>query len=607
MKTFTEIVNAVALLNNRKMSTKVRIVPEEYFPSLWSFTLEKRCFFQLFVGILLCANNGACFCFALFSEQLKDSPFCFSQSQISVIGTIGVLTSFFSFPTGYIYDKWGPQYTIAVGTSLNAVGWLGLGMLFRLDESHSASIFLVILFYGASQLSASFFETSAMLTNLRVFSCYQGRVVQIQKTFMGLGTALAAQAYLVFFQNFNTISPFLFFLCVYSVLVGILSYSVICLPTERTRCLGLNVVSTHQFLEGTGEPTLFKKPFNVGSIIILSSVGIILAMTLIESYVHVEGALRLLFGALVIGVPMSFVSMVFITSSYSCNINGYREANNEISCENTVDNISNPEIVLESIIPAENPISLVPAEEVTEASNIWFFNFKMLVPEFPDSFKINRQSLRRNVLTLDIWLLWFVCFASWGAMTLISANCSQIYQAVSNGTFSPNLNAANVSVFGAAGSLGRIAVGVVHPFLKRNRIVISALCSVPPLLNVVGLPLFLIVPSSLIFIPFLITGVASGISWGSTILIVTTFYDSNNCAKHYSFLYTAGMVSPIIFNTLLFGPMYDYYGKVQANANSRCDGVICIWVPIIACFFVTAAAFPMSLLLIKRTVANNGV
>lgn len=586
----------------------------EYFPSWRILTVERRLFLQFFAGILLCANNGACFCFALFSDRFLHSPFSYSQSEISTIATVGVLLSYFSLPTGFLYDNKGPGITIAVGTFLNASGWLGLAYLFGSSETPPRSLVSVILFYGLSQFSASFFETSAMLTNLKTFSCYKGKVVLIQKTFMGLGTSLAAQVFLIFFQGHSSMSSFFVFLFIYSALVGVFSFYFITLPTDQTKCLGLNVIDEPTARLGGGEPLLFRVPFTIGSVILVINVGIVLAMSLLEVCFEIGPIVKLFFGFLVIALPLSYLSMTLFSPNYTCNINGYKEKEKTPRAEKGYNYGSEEpinadifaELSFEEVV--STPLTRAPRQENTTMKSVLLSFLLRVFPLKKHPYVKNNLSLWENLRKRDIWALWLSCFASWSAMTLVSSNSTQIHLSVTTGEYNSLVNAVYVSVFGVGGAVGRIGVGLLQPILERHSLAITLFTFVSPCVNVIGLPLFLFVPKVVLFLPYFLVGLSSGISWGSTVLVVTSFFTQSNCGKHYSFLYTAGMLSPIVFNTLLFGPLYDYYSSKQNHGRaSSCEGVVCIWIPILVCFFLNLLVVPTSLYFVRRTTSNLGL
>lgn len=586
----------------------------EYFPSWRKLTVERRLFLQFFAGILLCANNGACFCFALFSDRFLDAPFSYSQSEISTIATVGVLLSYFSLPTGFLYDNKGPGITIAVGTFLNASGWLGLAYLFRSSEIPSLSLVSVIFFYGLSQFSASFFETSAMLTNLKTFSCYKGKVVLIQKTFMGLGTSLAAQVFVIFFQGHSSMSSFFVFLFIYSAIVGVFSFHFITLPTDQTKCLGLNVIDETTIRLGGGEPLLFRVPFTVGSVILVFNVGIVLAMSLLEICFEIGPIVKFFFGFLVIALPLSYLSMTLVSPNYTCNVNGYKEkectSRTEkgvfYGSEEPINSDIFTELSFEEVV--STPITCAPCQENSMMKTVFLPFLWRVFPPKKHPYVKNDLSLWKNLRKRDIWALWLSCFASWSAMTLVSSNSTQIHLSVTKGKYNSLINAVYVSVFGVGGAVGRIGVGLLHPILERHSVAITLFTFVSPCVNVIGLPLFLFVPKALLFLPYFLVGLSSGISWGSTVLVVTSFFTQKNCGKHYSFLYTAGMLSPIVFNTLLFGPLYDHYSiKQNHGIVSSCEGVVCIGVPIVVCFLLNLLVVPISLYFARRTTSNLGL
>lgn len=610
---------------------------EQHFPSVCTLTTEKKWFLQFFVGILLCVNNGACFCFSIFSNKFRSTPFQYSESQINAIATVGVLASYFSFPTGFLYDKKGPKLTLLVGSLLGCCGWMGLAYVFRPTESTALPLVQVLFFYGLSQMSSSFFETGTILTNMKAFSCYQGRVVMIQKTFMGLGTSVLAQIYFIFFQPYDSMLLFFVFLALYAGLVGVLSFAFVDLPTTSTMCLGLNVPDPRTLIRG-GEPLLFKTPFNIATTALFASVIGLLAISLTENFCDIGTVLMSIFALFTFGSCASFMLMFFTTPNYTCNVGGYKYSTDagELETEREVHSsanqkemvaISSPvhegmedvlspddcvdrwnkknhpslDTTVESIMEA---ISTIDVEEDVELPP-FLFGF---IPTLREPFRLNNDSLKENIKKYEIWLLWFSCFAPWSAMTLVSSNCTPIYQAASRGTFDYRINAAYVSIFGVASALGRIFIGFMHPRLDKKKVAMTALLCLAPLVNTIGIPMFLLVSPTFLFIPFFLAGLSTGISWGAAIFIITVLFDQHNCGKHYSLLHSAGMLSAIVINTFIFGPTYDYFSMNTDEGSERvCNGLKCIMIPIIICFAFNLTAVPASILFVLKTVKNKGV
>lgn len=601
-------------------------------------SLEKAWFCQFCIGILICVNNGACFVFGIFSPYMKRGAFQYSQSQIDAVSTVGVLLSYFSMPTGFLYDRKGPAATLLVGTLLNVTGWMGMFFIFK-DMEHpllSNSVVVMAFFFGLSQLSASFYETGSVLTNLKSFSCYQGRVILIQKTFMGLGSSLVAQIYIAFFEKtFAGIAPFFAFLFLYSAVAGTLAVLYLRLPTPATRCVGLNLEDAETKARGGGEPLLFRRPFNVGTVILCVSVAFVLCTTLLTNFTTLTSGMRLGIGVCTIFLCASFTAMIFTTPSYEVN----RHRSTDVVVEDGAAlPLSSSPSELKAVAASEQEVArhsgagedltlctegksgvsaavvVQPYGTVANATTAAVAAPAIVEDAHKDGdsdpfgFVLNDASLLVNLRHRELWLLWLVCFAAWSSMTVVSSNSSQIYQALAYDTFSLTVNTVFVSIYGVASAVGRIIVGFLHPRLAQRRIPISALLPLAPLLNIIGLPLFLVAPTTLLFVPFFVVGLGVGFSWGSTVLIITSLFTGTNCGKHYSFLYTAGMLSPLVFNMALFGPLYDHYGELQGHASDgSCRGVVCIATPMVVCTALNVVAVPAAYFFYQRTTARRGI
>ncbi|SYZ63686.1 Nodulin-like (plasmid) [Leishmania braziliensis MHOM/BR/75/M2904] len=121
-----------------------------YRVGLFEYTLEKAWFCQFCIGILICVNNGACFSFAILSPYLKGEGFRYSQFQIDAVSTVGVFLSYFSMPTGFLYDYKGPTATLLVGTLLNTTGWAGMYLIFTNVLTHSPVVMAIFFGYHSS-------------------------------------------------------------------------------------------------------------------------------------------------------------------------------------------------------------------------------------------------------------------------------------------------------------------------------------------------------------------------------------------------------------------------------------------------------------------------
>lgn len=657
----------------------VFVAPEQYRDSpMCDFTLEQQWFRQFFVGILICVNNGACFILGIISPFMKEARFGYDQSQINIIASIGNLLSYFSLPNGYLYDRKGPQATLLVGSVLNVSGWIGMAAMFAGDGRPllGGPVWLMCVFFGIAQFSASFYETGSVLTNLRAFSCYKGRVILIQKTFMGLGSSLVAQIYVAFFERTtDSIATFFLFLAVFSTVTGVLSVNYVALPSIGTWCLGLNVPDGATIARGGGESTMFDQPFNVGTVILIFAVAFVLVVSLIENFAtELPTAARGAIGTITAALVISLTSMIAVTPSYSVNRGGFPVDVEEVSAapvEAAEDGMleaaasptkrklgspvegdawepSSPQrshaceeeapryagiAAEEEYIGAWHPAAAAAPREAGPAAATRSYGSGAIhhrpeqaawpapgpvIAEMPSEdadngspyppIVLNGASLLVNLRHREMWVFWFICFASWGAMTLVSSNSSQIYQALAYEQFTMTGNTVYVSLYGAASAVGRVLVGAALPAMERRHIPVASFLVAAPVMNLIGLPLFLFVSPSMLFVPFFIVGFATGVSWGSTVLVVTAFFKTFNCGKHYSWLYTAGMLSPFAFNVLFFGPIYDRHSVDQGRLEDHsCKGTVCVATALLVCLAVNAAAVPCAVYFVRRTARLGGM
>jgi hypothetical protein len=221
---------------------------------------------------------------------------------------------------------------------------------------------------------------------------------------------------------------------------------------------------------------------------------------------------------------------------------------------------------------------------------------------------LNEAPLSRNIFTLELMLMWVVSFGVWGTTTLITGNSSQIYQSLDYDGYKETTNAVYVSIFGVASALGRVAVGALQPMLLARRRHVVTLFPIAPLINTVALPLFFLVPSGALIVPFFLCGLATGCTWGSTVLIIKSLFHHSSCGKHYNVLYTAGMLTPIVMNIALFGPVYDSHSRAQGlDALHSCRGSACVLAPMMVSLGLNVVAFCAAYVFFLRVSTRGGI
>jgi hypothetical protein len=636
---------------------------------------DKRYFLQLFVSVLVSVGNGSIFCFGIFSPYMKQPAFSMSQTQINIVSTTGVVLSYFSLPTGFLFDRFGPKVTLLIGALLNLIGWLGMFTIFYDMEAPllGSSPAVVSFFFGLSQWSASFYETGSVLTNLEAMSLHQGRVVIIQKTFMGLGSSIVTQLYIAFFQDRYSISTFFLFLAIFNASLGLLGAFHIRLPTPATRVLGLNYEGTPEVVanedpqreidpstisdaDATAAPAApaapasslsapptygalskedddamptanlhsevepqsrssngpvsltcalhrlqaaqarYDRAFTFGVGLLLVVVVFVVSLTILEAYYTIEGNWRYVMG----------VAMVLILLLFSAMIPLVPQRRGAVA-----------EATANATQKRKSSSSSNEHDEFTDhRDDVAPLTSQAAFPSFPNQFhseripveSLNDKPLQRNLHMMDLKLMWLVSFAVWGTGTVVSANSSQIYQSLDFSGYTSALDSVYVSIYGVASAVGRVGVGFGDGYLKRRGRNVVRLFPIAPCINAVSIPLFFLLPAEGLIVAFFLSGLATGVTWGSTVLIIKSLFAPNNCGKHYNVLYTAGMLTPLLMNVALFGPLYDKQSQEQGrDATHTCSGSVCVQVPLLLSLVLNVAAIPCALLFARRVISNRGL
>jgi MFS family permease len=212
----------------------------------------------------------------------------------------------------------------------------------------------------------------------------------------------------------------------------------------------------------------------------------------------------------------------------------------------------------------------------------------------------NHGALLDNIRKPELWLMWYVSFATWGAMTMANSNSAQIYKAIAGpGNFDDARNTVFVSLFGLGSALGRVTMGALKPVFEERDIPVWWLFPIAPLLMAVALASFFVLPAGGLFVPFFAVGYAGGVAWGATVMVIKRLF--TEAGRHYSFLYTAGMLTPLFFNLWLFSSTYESNSESQHQAHlSDCNGLVCITMPVLVALAMNLAAFPVAVIFSRR-------
>ena len=584
------------------------------FPSAPALRADQRLFFQLLVSIAVSIGNGSIFCFSLMSDALTHGGYNFGSTDITFLGTLGVVASYFSLPTGLLYDAYGPKLTIAAGAMINAAGWGYMALLF--GGHIEVTLGTVALGVATTQWAASFYESGTVLTNLECFSLHRGSVIVIQKTFMGLGSAIMAIFYAAFMAPpQHPFYVFCIFLWIFNTGVGVAGALVVRRPTVSDLVIGINKgrdatdsrapvpppESSPTSASHAAPPALaaaaYKSAFLFGEGLLIALVLVVLAGTFLQVVVPFSHLWRSLFAALVLLLLLLLPGMVFFLPD--------KVADCGTAARSVPDDSS-----LSSINEASHLVVDATAGVQTEASSHAAgkgagdgrteLQTTAAVP-------INSSTLWTNLqASRDLYLLWFISFSVWSVGTVVSSNSQLIYQAVAGPQYSSVVNAAFVSIYAGGNAAGRLLVGFSLPWLLSRGGEVWHFLYVPPVLGVVGCGLMLVCPVQGLAVPFLMCGIATGVTWGSTVLVVKRLYERSGA--HYNVLYTAGVLSPFVFNIGLFNWNFKHASHQQGVARAdQCRGVACFAWTLVALMVCCTLALGAAWLFIRGVLRGGAM
>jgi predicted MFS family arabinose efflux permease len=537
---------------------------------------DRYLFAQLFVGILLSVVDASVFCFGLFSGLLSLPPFNFSTSDVNVVSTAGTIMSYFSLPIGVLYDRTSPRVTLIVGATISCLGWL---LMLAVFNKPITSVAAVAVCYCVSQLASACFETSSIFRNLSAISLHKGRVVMLQKTFIGLGSSVIACIFSAFFASSNP-EWFFLFLAALGLIIGLLGAAVLKIPAQGHDWLfvrGLNTGAAHT-------TRAYNVPFAYGTVVLAANIVFLFAGDLYSAFRTESETVLLIFGYGCIALVLAFAGMIALMPSRR----QIDDAQHGPLLASVVPQVVGSEKVGDVVV-GEVPVTGASGGETwsVAAAAVPTADAQLDCPR-------NDATVLHNVRYPELWALWVIAFAAIGAVVMVTNNVPQLYAAAVGPThMRSSATSVLVSLFGIGSALGRVAIGGTA-----SRFAPWRFLTIAPIVNVIALPLFLC-SGEYIHIPMLLVGLGSGTSWAAIVLNIKALFA--NDGQHYNYLYTAGIVAPLIFNNWLFATTYDAESRAQHQPNlGVCDGVSCVALPLGICAGVNVVAAVVSIWLNRR-------
>ncbi|KEG13423.1 hypothetical protein DQ04_01011060 [Trypanosoma grayi] len=487
--------------------------------------------FRLLVAALfasICVS--AMFGFGLVGAYIQER-YNFTQRELTTITTVGSMLGQFLLPYGALYDFAGPKPVLCISVTFFCLGTVLLVLVF-LDHLEGTVVNFSI-FYALTNIGCTTFDLGSLVTVLAWFPRNRGHVVGLLKTMTGLGSSVLSTIYMCFFLGQYT--NFYLFLIAFVFVFGGLNLLLQTLPSyhlvgwQRWRY----TKEKQEELERTEDVFLLQKPpmyrFVFGFVVILMLLVFLVTVNFVVAFFTVSQTARVVFAAVAI-------ALVVLLSGLC--------------------------LPLPFLSLASADKGTLMRERLTE----------VVSPPYTTSFW-------HNLLTPDLWVIFFVGFCVEGAELVINDNIPQVYKAIDS-IFDERRNALYVSLHGLGSGFGRILMSLYEVYTQRGQIeqrtLITTSYFFAPVLMIVEYILFLTVPPDGLAVPFFLNGFANGCYAASIVLTVRTLYCCD-VAKHYNLMSVATMLSILILNRFTFGELYDHHANAgHGGVDGSCHGRVCV-------------------------------
>eukprot|EP00878_Enallax_costatus_P019833 GHUV01020938.1.p1 GENE.GHUV01020938.1~~GHUV01020938.1.p1 ORF type:complete len:645 (+),score=182.60 GHUV01020938.1:242-2176(+) len=167
---------------------------EQAYISKW-LTFAASCFIM--------ASAGLSYSFSVYAPSIKDT-LGLSQTEIATVGSAVNLGGYFAIISGSVYDmlkdhhRLGPRLVVWLGCLCCFCGYMGM---YLMASGKAPSSFPELLVFAiAAGNSGTWFDTSALVSNVRNFPNNRGLAVGVLKSFLGLSSSIYTSIYVALFE-----------------------------------------------------------------------------------------------------------------------------------------------------------------------------------------------------------------------------------------------------------------------------------------------------------------------------------------------------------------------------------------------------------------------
>lgn len=538
---------------------------------------ETHRFALLVLGLfgMITASFGS-YTFNLVSGSLADR-YGLSQRDLSTITTTGTVVGYVMLPYSFVYDYIGPLPITVLSVIVFPLGALLVALSFQ--GVIVGSVVKLCVFYSFMNVGTSFFDLSSCMTVLSYFPSNRGPVVALLKTFIGLGSAIIGSMYAGYFGSAT--SSFFYFLMAWAVIVGTLGIVFLRLPEYHLTQYEESHLSEEEKERRLETKTQYlrQKPpmwrFYYGFALLVTLIIYLPLTSALVNYLSLGKTETLAFAIVSTVLTFAFLFIAFPTSLFT-------KSKQPTEPET-------PDSLEDLMITASEPLGnekIIGELDVASSVDELDTEVDYMAPQYQTPFT-------RNLLTINLWALWWTSFCIVGTEGVIMNNATYIFAALSGEPASSSTRTLLTVLNGVGSAAGRLLMSYFEAWSQKRpaekRIPLTIALFFPTCSVIITLVLFLSLPLQVLPLPYVVAALGNGFLAATTILITRTIY-ARDPAKHYHFCFLATAASSVAMNRFLYGEWYTVQATKLGNPL-LCLSRKCVQMPLIVCLGLACTAF----------------
>ncbi|KAL7700286.1 protein associated with differentiation 4 [Lotmaria passim] len=623
---------------------------------------ELRRFAILLLGSLamICASFG--YAFNLISDSMQ-KRYNFTLRDMTTITTCGLVFGFFMLPYGFLFDYAGPIPISVLAIVTVVIGTVCFALCFQ--GTIEGSVVKLAVFNAILNIGVSLFDLVACMTVISYFPTNRGAVIALLKVFAGLGSAIVGSLKSGFFMAH--VDWYYYFLLAFASFMGILLIAFMRLPEYHLTGYEISHLTAAEQNERLATKTQYlkQKPplrrFAYAFVVLVLLIIYLPTESAVVSYHKLSHKYELAFACVTIALTVALVGMVAPLSVLNksslpfASCFGKTKSTTKAAAAGTADEALSEPINLNAssssfsadapepsfgfFEPIEQPnhasknnnsnddgnhevadAALKLAGVVTDVEAEWPNPSPSFLP--PDDSDGQKKHLHQkveteidyiapqyqgtflqNLLSLNLWALWWSIFCVIGAEFVIIYNARNILRALQGEDPTDSLNTLLTVLNGVGSAVGRLLMSAFEVWSQKrkaeDRIPITVSLFLPTGSIIITLVLFLVLPAAALPLPYVVAALGNGFLAATIVLVSRTIF-AKDPAKHYNFCFTATMMGSIVHNRFIFGEWYAVHADKQHHANHLCYGKKCVLGSMIVMLVLACTGFLTSTFLHLR-------